>query len=209
MASEFIVQAVSEYWPNPDTPCWAVDMLKPDGSEHRHVFPKVTLENLAAEYGIDPTAVDDLLDIALHAPYAPHPDDPSSEDPAAAAGLLSPALVSRGTARKGDLIPTTLYTAADAGEALAAHRLRIEYAKANRVKVVAPKGRKDPLAAIRSGHGIDPQRVAVKAQAIQQRRLIVQGRAPRPSQTPDAPMASRHPAAKDVEPNLSALRLTL
>lgn len=208
-AAEFIVQSVSEYWPNPATPCWVVDMLKPDGNGHRHIFPKVTLENLSAEYGIDPAAVDDLLDIALHQPFAPHPDDPDSEDPAAAAGLLSPALVSRGTARKGDLIPTTLYTAADAGEALAAHRLRIEYAKANRVRVVAPQGRKDPLAVIRAGHGVDPQRAAAKAEAIERRRLILQGRAPRPSQTPDAPQAPRHPAAKSVASGPSDLRLTL
>jgi hypothetical protein len=179
-ASEYTVQSVGEYWPNPDTPCWHIVMLKPDGTLHDHIFPKATLENLAAEYGIDPTAVDDLLDIALHQPYAPSPDDPGGEDPAGAAGMLSPALVSRGTARKGDLIPTTLYTARDAGEARAAHRVRIEYAKQHRVRVAPPKGKKDPLDAIRTSHGIDPARVQAKAQAIHQRRLIAQGRAPKP-----------------------------
>lgn len=185
---EYTVQTVSEYWPNPATPCWAVDMLKPDGTLHRHVFPQFTLEQRAAEYGIDPTAVDDLLDIVLHEPYAPHPDDPDSEDPAGAAGMLSPALVSRGAARKGDPIPTTLYTAKDAAEARAAHRLRIAYAKQHRVQIVPPKSGKDPLDVIRTSHGIDPARVQAKAAAIHQNRLIAQGRAP------------RRPAPTDLDP---------
>jgi hypothetical protein len=192
-ASEYTVQTVGEYWPNPDTPCWHIVMLKPDGTLHDYVFPQATLENLAAEYGIDPAAVEDLLDIALHQPFAPSPDDPGGEDPAGAAGLLSPALVSRGTARKGDLIPTTLYTAADAGEALAAHRIRIEYAKQNRVRVVAPKaGKPDPLDMIRASHGIDPMRVAAKAAAIHQRRLIAQGRAPLPVRDLDTDLKGRN-----------------
>jgi hypothetical protein len=100
--------------------------------------------------------------------------------------MLSRALVSRGTARKGDLVPTTLYTAADAGEALAAHRARIEYGKQHRVRVVPPKGgKKDPLDVIRANHGIDPLRVAAKAQAVHQHRLIVQGRAPLPKRNLD------------------------
>jgi hypothetical protein len=177
-ADEFTVQAVSEYWPNPGMPCWAVDMIKPDGTGHRHVFPQFTLGQRAAEYGIDPTEVDQLLDIVLHEPYAPHPDDPlKGEDPAAAAGMLSPALVSRGTARKGDLIPTTLYTAADAATAREAHLLRIEHGKTHNVRVAAPKGKKDPLDLIRANHGVDADWVARKAGEIHQRRLVAQGRA--------------------------------
>lgn len=185
-ADEYTVQAVSEYWPNPAMPCWAVDMIKPDGTGHRHVFPQFTLLQRAAEYGIDPAAVDQLLDVVLHEPYAPHPDDPlKGEDPAAAAGMLSPALVSRGTTRKGDLTPTTLYTAADAATARAAHLLRIEHCKANRIRVAPPKGKKDPLDLIRSGHGVDREWVEAKARAIHQRRLVAQGRAaPEPGVTP-------------------------
>jgi hypothetical protein len=194
-ASEYTVQSVGEYWPNPDVPCWRIVMLKPDGSLHDHILPQATLENLAAEYDIDPGAVDDLLDIALHQPYAPSPDDPDGEDPAGAAGLLSPALVSRGTARKGDLIPTTLYTAADAGQAREAHRVRIEYAKQHRVRVVPPKGKRDPLDAIRASHGIDPARVQAKAAAIHQRRLIAQGRAPLPVRDLDNHLVKGAPRA--------------
>lgn len=179
-AIDYTVQTVGEYWPNPKTPCWHIVMLKPDGTLHDFIFPQVTLENLAAEYDINPTAVDDLLDIALHQQFAPSPDDPGGEDPAGAAGMLSPALVSRGTARKGDLIPTTLYTATDAAQARAAHRVRIEYAKQHRVRVVPPKGKKDPLDVIRASHGIDPGRVRAKAAAIHERRLIAQGRTARP-----------------------------
>lgn len=183
-ASEYIVQAVSEYWPNPSTPCWAVDMLKPDGTMHRHVFPKFTLLQRAAEYGIDPAAVDDLLDVVLHEPYAPHPDDPDAEDPAGAAGMLSPALISRGTTRKGDLIPTTLYTAATTAAAREAHLLRIQYAKANRVLVTPPKSGTDPLDTIRQNHVADLAWVAEKARQIEQHRLVAQGRAPRPPVSP-------------------------
>ncbi|MFD9248520.1 hypothetical protein [Streptomyces bottropensis] len=192
---EYIVQTVGEYWPNPDNPCWYVDMLKPDGTLHRHVFPKMTLENLAAEYGIDPTAVDDLLDIAMHQPFAPNPDDEDSEDPAGAAGMLSPALVSRGTVRKGQMIPTTLYTAADTTAAREAHRVRIEHTKAHRVHVVAPKGGKDPLNTIRQAHGIDPDRVAVKARAIEERRAVAQGRAPKRTITRDLDLLKGGPRA--------------
>lgn len=196
-AAEYTVQAVSEYWPNTATPCWAVDMIKPDGTGHRHIFPQFTLEQRAAEYGIDPTAVDQLLDIVLHEPYAPHPDDPlKGEDPAVDAGLLSPALVSRGAARKGDLIPTTLYTAADTATAREAHLLRIERGKANNVHVSAglAKGKKDPLDVIRRNHGIDPARVAAKAQSIERRRLIAQGRAPQPPSVPDLVVKDDHHA---------------
>jgi hypothetical protein len=185
-ADEYTVQEVSEYWPNPDMPCWAVDMIKPDGTGHRHVFPQFTLAQRAAEYGIDPADVDQLLDIVLHEPYAPHPDDPlKGEDPAAAAGMLSPALVSRGTARKGDLIPTTLYTAPDAATARAAHLLRIEHGKAHNVRVSAAKGKKDPLDVIRANHRIDPAWVQTKAHEIHRRRLVAQGRAaPEPTTKP-------------------------
>ncbi|MFJ8995610.1 hypothetical protein ACIRQH_35045 [Streptomyces sp. NPDC102279] len=194
-ADEYIIQTVSEYWPNPVTPCWAVDMIKPDGTGHRHIFPKVTLEFRAAEYGIDPTDVDTLLDIVLHEPYAPHPDDPlKGEDPAATAGLLSPALVSRGTARKGDLIPTTLYTAPDVATAREAHLLRVEHGKANNVRVSVGKGKKDPLDVIRRNHGIDPGRVADKVRRIEQRRLIAQGRAPQPPSVPDLVVKDDHHA---------------
>lgn len=183
-ASEYIIQSVIEYWPNPATPCWAVDMLKPDGTGHRHVFPMFTLLQRAAEYGIDPAAVDDLLDVVLHEPYAPHPDDPDGEDPAGAAGMLSPALVPRGTTREGDLIPTTLYTAADTTAAREAHLLRIRHTKTHRVRVASPKGGTDPLDVIRQAHRPAPDWVAEKARQIEQRRLIAQGRAPRLLVTP-------------------------
>lgn len=97
--------------------------------------------------------------------------------------MLSPALISRGTVRKGQMIPTTLYTAADTTAAREAHLVRIEHTKAHRVRVVPPKGGRDPLDAIRQAHGIDPDRVAVKARAIEERRLITQGRAPKRSAT--------------------------
>ncbi|MYS15161.1 hypothetical protein [Streptomyces sp. SID4982] len=189
MPSIYTVTAAGEYWPTPATPCWYVDMLKPDGSQHRHIFPKETLEWRAAEYGIDPTDIEQLLDIVLHEPFAPHPDDPvSGPDPVGLAGLLSPAIVAKGTVKAGDLVPTTLYTAVTTDAAREAHLLRITYSKQERVRVVSPKILKDPLDVIRRNHGVSADGVNRKARMVDEQRAVAQGRrAPTPSPSMPAP----------------------
>lgn len=161
MADEYRVESVSEHLDNPSNPCWMIRMLKPDGTVHAHVMPKSTLAWRAAEYGISPADTDTLLDMALHEIWAPHPDDPvtAGEDPAVAAGLTVPAPASRGAGAKGHAVPVTLYTARTAAEAREAHLLRIQYTKANRVRVVPPASDADPLDVIRQ-EGVDPQDVA-------------------------------------------------
>lgn len=57
-------------------PCWLVSLTRPDGNIANHLMPTVTLEWRAAEYGVDPTDVDTLLDIILHEPHMPTVDDP-------------------------------------------------------------------------------------------------------------------------------------
>lgn len=42
----------------------------------RHVFPDDTMEWRAAEYGIDPTDLETLLDVVLWEPHLPEPDRP-------------------------------------------------------------------------------------------------------------------------------------
>ncbi len=155
---------------------WHVTYQNAAGDVRHHVFPKNTLEWRAAEYGIDLADADTLLDVVLHEPHAPHPDDRLSadDDPVAAAGLMSPAPVSRGTVHAGDLVPTTLYTAETVEQAREAHLLRIQYTKANRVRISAPKGRKDPLDVIRQ-HGADPERVAAMAQHVDRTRRRLRG----------------------------------
>jgi len=148
-ATEYTITSVTE---DTDRALWHVLYEDPDGSTRAHVFPKNTLAWRAAEYGIDPADTATLLDIVLHEPFAPHPDDPrtAAEDPVAAAGLTSPAPVARGRVRKGDPVPTTLYTAETTEKAREAHLLRIEYAKTNRARVKSPKGKRDPLDVIRA-----------------------------------------------------------
>lgn len=52
------------------------DLTRPDGGRHRQTFPVDTLEWRAAEYGIDPTDLDTLLDMVLSEPFLDSdPDD--------------------------------------------------------------------------------------------------------------------------------------
>ncbi|MGW3821793.1 hypothetical protein ACWEAF_05660 [Streptomyces sp. NPDC005071] len=175
-ALEYEIVAVGEYHPNPHTPCWAVDMVKPDGTEHRHVFPQDTLAWRAAEYGIDPADTDQLLDIVLHEPWAPHPEDTitADKDPVLAAGLMSPALESRGTVQAGDPVPTTLYTADTTEQAREAHLMRIQYAKDNVVRAAPRTGKADPLAAIKA-RGVDRSRVAAYEERVGMNRRQLRG----------------------------------
>lgn len=54
------------------------EMVFADGSaiKGKHAFPADTLEWRAAEYGIDPADLDTLLDIVIHEPFLPEPDQP-------------------------------------------------------------------------------------------------------------------------------------
>lgn len=45
-------------------------LRKPDGTLHQHVAPHWIFAQRAAEYGIDPTDMDTLLDVVLHEPFA-------------------------------------------------------------------------------------------------------------------------------------------
>ena len=170
-----IIEA-GEYFPNPDTPCWYVDMRRPDGGTRRHVFPQTTLAWRAAEYGIDPNDTETLLDIVLHEHFAPHPDNPltAADDPVLAAGMLAPAVVSRGTTRAGEPVPVTLYTADTTEQARKAHLMRIEHAKTEVVRVRAPKGHRDPLDLIRQA-GVDPDQVATFTKRVDEHRRRLRG----------------------------------
>ena len=196
-ATEYTIFSVTE---DPDKPwLWHVLYEDPDGNTRGHVFPKNTLAWRAAEYGIDPADLDTLLDIVLHEPFAPHPDDPqtAADDPAAAAGLTSPAPAARGRVRKGDLVPTTLYTAETTQKAREAHLLRIQYTKTNRAHVKAPKGKKDPLDVIRALPP-DAQDVAELAVRVDEnrRRIRRQREAPAPPPQRDESVAARAEAIR-------------
>lgn len=184
MADTYEVTGLTEYYPNPDTPCWLVEAFRSDGHTYRHIFPKATLAYRAAEYGIDPADTDQLIDIVLHEPFAPSPDDAltAADDPAIAAGLFSPAVSARGTVRAGDMRPTTLFTAATTADAREAHLLRIQYAKVHTAEFVMPKGKPDPLKTLRTT-AVDRDLVAAHAARVDQQRRHLQGE--RPTHKPD------------------------
>ncbi|MFB6776484.1 hypothetical protein ACFCX0_03425 [Streptomyces sp. NPDC056352] len=65
-----------------ETPCWEVAFVKPDGNGHKVLMPQNILEWRAAEYGIDPTDTETLLDIVLHEPHLPV-EEPGEDEPQA------------------------------------------------------------------------------------------------------------------------------
>ncbi|MEU1088973.1 hypothetical protein ABZ401_19420 [Streptomyces sp. NPDC005892] len=188
MAEEYVVEEVREFFPNPDTECWRIIYRKPDGTTHYHFMPKVTLENLAAEYLIDPDDVDTLISVALHQCFVPNPLGPDmNQDVAAAAGMTAPAVINTGTIRRGDMVPLTLHNSPSTAEAREAHLLRCQNA---RVRVVPPKSGSDPLDIIRQAHNIHPRRMRAKAQRVDiERWTLLYGGLP--IDTPDDQEAPR------------------
>ncbi|GAA2618699.1 hypothetical protein SMC26_40260 [Actinomadura fulvescens] len=133
--------------------CWYVTYQRTDGSSIAHVFPADTLEWRAAEYGIDPTDVDTLLDIVLHEPF-----------------LADPA---------PDAI--TLYNAPTIDDARAAHLARIDAVKTEVQIVTAPAARglrtADPFAVIRA-EPLSLDAVAEKAHTVEELRADLLGQPP-------------------------------
>jgi hypothetical protein len=156
------------------TPIWMVSMRKPDGSVHCHTFPPSTIEWRMAEYAFD--TIDEALDVVLHEPWAVDPTDPmqTHADPAAKAGM---SVRRPGTAAPE---PVRLHNAASVADARAAHRLRIADAK-TRVTVQPPKGKPDPLDAIRR-HGVTEDGLRLKTALVDAARCGVRGE-PLPEET--------------------------
>jgi len=157
-------------------PMWGVWMTNAEGGVGVMVMPHSLFEWRCAEYGIDPDDLDTLLDVALHEPGIPHPDDPGTQvDPAAAAILEQ----TRG-------LPTWATPGVSAKTRLEAHLERIRLVKQHRLLVeMAPRPERqgaldfvgaarvapvDPLEPIRGQARIDPIRVASKAMALDWRR---------------------------------------
>ncbi|AUY50450.1 hypothetical protein [Streptomyces sp. CB01881] len=169
------------------TDCWQVRQRRPDGEHHVTVFPASTLEWRAAEYDVDhttPEGLASILDMVLHEPFLPDPIEHRSQDPAAAKGLTAPSTQAMHGLAIGDDAPITLHNAPDRATARAAHLERIEQAKRTRVHVVTPAHRlgktssgqaaarpaPDPLAVIRTAHGITAEGVAAKTALVEQAR---------------------------------------
>lgn len=58
-----------------ETPCWQINLRRPDGNIVAHVMPQDILDIRAAEFGIDPGDVDQLMDIILHEEHVPRVED--------------------------------------------------------------------------------------------------------------------------------------
>jgi hypothetical protein len=171
---DFIVESVDTYFPNPHIECWAVVMTRPDGTRHAYVFPKFTLEQRAAEYGFDPADIETLLDVVMHEQFV-HSPGGEIEDPAAAQGMLSPALVSSGMARKGAMVPTDLFNAPTIKHARDAHLARVAHAKKTRGRVHPPSKGPDPLDLIRAEHGVTQTGIAHRARGVDLHRRALRG----------------------------------
>jgi hypothetical protein len=145
----YVTQSIEDYWPNPETPCWRIAHMKPDGSLHLHIMPKTTLAARSVEYGIDPADAETLWDIAIHEPFMVHPYDLVSVeraggDPAFALGLVVPALRGVGSRAPGDMIGVTCHTARTPADARAAHLARLGHCKSEIVTVADPDGHRLP-----------------------------------------------------------------
>jgi hypothetical protein len=137
---------------------WAVHVVDQDGNGGGYVFPQDTLEWRAAEYGL--TDVAEILDMILHESQIPGP--PDRDDAAARVGMV--------TSTSPDAEPITLFNAPSTADALAAHRLRIADMKTRTAHIRPPVKGADPLALIRSRHGIKAGGVRAKREAVDEHR---------------------------------------
>lgn len=154
-----------------------------------YLLPKTALQNRAAEYGIDPADIETLLDMVLHEPYIPDPTDPRNheEDPAAKKGMRAKSWKSQGRIRKGQLVPAWLYNSDSIDQARRAHLARVDHCKANRVRVVSPKG-SDPLDIIREQYAPDPGQIqALRQHVVATRQRLQVGQ---PARRPTIPVRS-------------------
>lgn len=126
---------------------WTAATLTDDAgtvTRYAYVFPTDTLEWRSAEYGIDPTDIDTLLDMVVVEPY------------------LTPQDWAAGT---------HLYDAPDINTARADHLQRCAQAKLRyRMGTRPAAGQPSPLDPIRTNHGIDLEVVALKAEYVRRGR---------------------------------------
>jgi hypothetical protein len=168
---DYVVQSAEKMTNGQGVPIWLVSMLKPDGTIHCLALPPSAIEWRMAEYGLDDT--DEALDMVLHEPWATSPTDPlqARDDAAVRVGM-----VVRTPGPVEDYEPIRLHNADSISDARAAHRLRIADAK-KRVQVTAPKGREDPLDAIRQQHGVTEEGLRMKTALVDAARCGMRGEA--------------------------------
>jgi hypothetical protein len=161
---------------------WHVYVELEDGRTWVHVMPKEAFEWRAAEYSIDPSDVDALLDSVLYDGLIPDPRRKQNfeDDAAAKKGMVvaNPKNNVRGV-KLGEQVPIWLYNAPSPGHAKKAHLERVKAAK-ERVKFVPHESLKaagDPLDVIRADipNHVDPEMVKVKAEYVNEHRKMERG----------------------------------
>ncbi|WP_188197208.1 hypothetical protein [Nonomuraea sp. SYSU D8015] len=170
-------------------PLWCVYQFAPaTGVEIHHALPHTLLEWRCALYGIDPDDITTLLDVALHEPYIPAPDDvlTRTADPSAVAVLQAThGLPTCWTPGVPDEERRAAYLARIA--AVKQHRVRMEAApQALRAEALAYVGSTraappDPLEPITSLIRLDPVRVEARRMAVEWLRASRADKLPQPT----------------------------
>ncbi|MET7334383.1 hypothetical protein [Nonomuraea sp. NPDC005650] len=153
-------------------PMWGIVCVRPDAVAHMLIIPHSTWEWRAAEYAVDPDDLDTLLDVVLHEPWIPAPDDPLAR--------TDPTVVQVLQATHG--LPTCWTPGVSDADRLAAHLARVQAVKTYRASleperqqfrqdvlayvgldVTAPP---DPLEPVKAMTRLDPARVQARRLAV-------------------------------------------
>lgn len=86
---------------------WEFHILQDSGKKRLHLTPKATLYFRAAEYGVDPTDVDTLLDIILHQHYVQR----DAEDPKLQVAAIPHLLEADSTTQARNILMTRIRAA--------------------------------------------------------------------------------------------------
>lgn len=174
--NQWNITGVEEYILGNGVECWVVMNVNERGEKWPHGFPKFTLEQRIAEYDLDPTDAAGALEMVLHEPHIPDPVDfrNFANDAAAKAGLKVASKRQLTGVRMGVTVPVHLGNAPDRATARQAHQARVAEVK-TRFKINSGKGAgilskgdtTDPLLEILDNHGVDPERVKVRAQYVE------------------------------------------
>jgi hypothetical protein len=149
---------------SPGVPGWAFITLRPDGKQWQHSVAAECLEWRAAEYGLTDPA--EILDVILHELYQ-EPEE-ASRVQIPMRSVREPQKAVQAVRRTtSDRYGPKVQHAESTQAAREAHRSRIAAVKRDRVKVSDPDGL---LAHVHQGHGMDPDRVRAKAEAVDVRR---------------------------------------
>lgn len=204
MGTKFTLTTVDTFVLGNGVECWKIMQVNERQEKYPYVFPKFALEQRAAEYDLDPTDIPTLLDVVLHEPHVMDPMDYRNfdNDPAAKKGLTVATKRMFTQVGKGTRVPIHLHNAPDRATAWQAHQARLDEVK-TRITLKSGKGAgilskgdtTDPLREIIDNHGVDPDRVKVRAQYVEAMMASVQGRA-----SSGRPMRMAQPGGLPVAP---------